>query len=137
MGQETTNSHALTKRTRFIYFVMAMWVLIGALAAYTGTALTSTAMYFGSLTTCVAAYVWGETRRESKKPTSRVPKSERERLVYVSSALWLALGAVAMFHDAIDLKGGSAFFGVLNGFVASYVVGKTYKGGDGETIIKS
>ncbi len=125
----------MTKRTKLIYFVISMWVATGSLAIHKGADLTSLAVYFGSLVACVASYVWGETKRESSKPTKKVPKSEREKVVYVSSLLWLFLGVYAIF-GGVDLKSCAAFFGSLNGFVVSFVVGETYKGSDGETILK-
>lgn len=129
-------SSTLSKRSKHIVLVVILWLVMGGLSVYTSTSLSSMGLYFSSLLVCVASYNWGETKRSSKKPTKKIPRSEREIMMYVTTGLWFGLGLVAIFYG-LELKACSAYFGPLNGFVASYIVGKTYKGGDGETILKS
>ncbi len=54
-----------SKRQRMVYFIIFIWIVFGVYGVKYGSDLSQLAIYFGSLTGFVGAYVWGETKRPS------------------------------------------------------------------------
>ena len=98
------------------------------LAIYFDSNLTDLAAYFLSLTGFVAAYIFGESVRKSKKTSIFLPgkTSKREAMSYIMIALWLIIGITVIIRQG-DLAGVSAYFASLTPFVGSYIIGETYK----------
>ena len=78
-----------SKRVKIIYSVILLWVFFGVLAAFYTTDWTQVSWYFASLTTYVGAYITSETLKKSDEPTTYLPKSKREMVVYISILMWL------------------------------------------------
>lgn len=123
-----------SKRECITYLVVFLWVAVGVLATYFDTNFTDLAAYFVSLTGFVAAYIFGETIRKSKKSSIFLSgtTSRREAMMYITIALWLIVGVWVIVKNA-DLMGMSAYFAALTPFVGSYIIGETYKQEDGSS----
>lgn len=123
-----------TKRECITYLVVFLWVAVGVLATYFDTNFTDLAAYFVSLTGFVAAYIFGETIRKSKKSSIFLSgtTSKREAMMYITIALWLIVGVWVIVKNA-DLMGMSAYFAALTPFVGSYIIGETYKQENGSS----
>ncbi len=123
-----------SKRECITYLVVFLWVAVGVLATYFDTNFTDLAAYFVSLTGFVAAYIFGETVRKSKKSSIFLlgATSRREAMMYITIALWLIVGVWVIVKNA-DLMGMSAYFAALTPFVGSYIIGETYKQEDGSS----
>jgi hypothetical protein len=123
-----------SKRECITYLVVFLWVAVGVLATYFDTNFTDLAAYFVSLTGFVAAYIFGETVRKSKKSSIFLSgtTSRREAMMYITIALWLIVGVWVIVKNA-DLMGMSAYFAALTPFVGSYIIGETYKQEDGSS----
>lgn len=123
-----------SKREYITYLVVFLWVAVGVLATYFDTNFTDLAAYFVSLTGFVAAYIFGETIRKSKKSSIFLSgtTSKREAMMYITIALWLIVGVWVIVKNA-DLMGMSAYFAALTPFVGSYIIGETYKQENGSS----
>lgn len=123
-----------SKREGITYLVVFLWVAVGVLATYFDTNFTDLAAYFVSLTGFVAAYIFGETIRKSKKSSIFLSgtTSKREAMMYITIALWLIVGVWVIVKNA-DLMGMSAYFAALTPFVGSYIIGETYKQENGSS----
>lgn len=117
-----------SKRECVTYLVVFLWVAVGILATYFDTSFTDLAAYFVSLTGFIAAYVFGESVRKSKKSSIFLSgsTSRREAMMYITVGLWLIVGVWVIVKNA-DLMGMSAYFAALTPFVGSYIIGETYK----------
>jgi hypothetical protein len=117
-----------SKRECVTYLVVFLWVAVGILATYFDTNFTDLAAYFVSLTGFVAAYIFGESVRTSKKSSIFLSgsTSRREAMMYITIGLWLIVGVWVIAKNA-DLMGMSAYFAALTPFVGSYIIGETYK----------
>lgn len=117
-----------SKRECVTYLVVFLWVAVGIVATYFDTSFTDLAAYFVSLTGFVAAYIFGESIRKSKKSSIFLSgaTSRREAMMYITIALWLIVGLWVIVRKA-DLMGMSAYFAALTPFVGSYIIGETYK----------
>lgn len=117
-----------SKRECITYLVVFLWVVLGVLATYFDTNFTDLAAYFISLTGFVAAYIFGESVRHSKKTSIFLSgkSSKRESMMYITIILWLIAGVWGIINRA-DLLGISAYFAALTPFVGSYIIGETYK----------
>lgn len=118
-----------SKRECLTYLVLFLWVGLGMLGVYYNVNFTDLAAYFVSLTGFVAAYIFGESVRKSKKTSIflRGETSRRETMMYIVIALWLIVGVFVIINNA-DLAGVSAYFAALTPFVGGYIIGETYKG---------
>lgn len=116
------------KREALIYIVVFLWIVMGLLAFWKEANLADLAVYFGSLTTYAATYVWAETKRPSNKSgiLKPGPSSRREVMIYVVVALWAIAGAGAIWFAA-NLEQLSVYFFSLTGFVTSWLAGEAYK----------
>ena len=116
------------KREALVYAVVALWVIMGVIAAWKQMSLEDLAMYFGSLTAYVATYIWAETRRPSLKTglLKKGPTSRREIMIYVVVGLWMIAGIAVMWFNS-DLSELSVYFASLTGFVAAWIAGERYK----------
>lgn len=123
-----------SKRECVTYLVVFLWIAVGILATYFNTNFTDLAAYFVSLTGFVAAYIFGETIRKSKKSSIFLSGtiSRREAMMYITIALWLIVGVWVIVKSA-DLMGMSAYFAALTPFVGSYIIGETYKQEDNQS----
>lgn len=116
------------KREALVYAVVALWVIMGVIAAWKQMSLEDLAMYFGSLTAYVATYIWAETKRPSLKTglLKKGPTSRREIMIYVVVGLWMIAGIAVMWFNS-DLSELSVYFASLTGFVAAWIAGERYK----------
>jgi cation transport ATPase len=119
-------SKYLSKRVRIIYVVILLWVLFGSLAAWKGVIWSELSWYFASLTTYVGAYIASETFKKSKRPTSKLPKSNRERITYTCMFIWAITGVYGVWTKT-DLTQLAAYFTALSGFIAIYVLGQYFR----------
>lgn len=117
-----------SKRECVTYLVVFLWVAVGIVAIYFNTNFTDLAAYFVSLTGFVAAYIFGESIRKSKKTSIFLtgPNSKREVMMYITIGLWLLVGVLVIVRKA-DLMGMGAYFAALTPFIGSYIIGETYK----------
>lgn len=117
-----------SKRECITYLVVFLWVVLGVLATYFDTNFTDLAAYFISLTGFVAAYIFGESVRQSNKTSIFLSgkSSKREAMMYITIVLWLIAGVWGIIN-MVDLLGISAYFAALTPFVGSYIIGETYK----------
>lgn len=117
-----------SKRECITYLVVFIWVVLGVLATYFDTNFTDLAAYFISLTGFVAAYIFGESVRQSNKTSIFLSgkSSKREAMMYITIVLWLIAGVWGIINR-VDLLGISAYFAALTPFVGSYIIGETYK----------
>ena len=116
------------KREALIYIIVLLWVTVGLFAFSKEASLSDLAVYFGSLTTYAATYIWAETKRPSSKRgiLKPGPSSRREIMIYVVVALWAIAGFGAIWFSA-DLKQLSVYFFALTGFVTSWLAGEAFK----------
>lgn len=117
-----------SKRECVTYLIVFLWVAVGIVATYFDTSFTDLAAYFVSLTGFIAAYIFSESVRKSKKTSIFLagPTSKREAMIYITVALWLIVGVWVIVRKA-DLMGMSAYFAALTPFIGSYIIGETYK----------
>lgn len=116
------------KREALIYIVVFLWIAAGLLAVWKEANLSDLAIYFGSLTTYAATYIWAETKRPSDKTgiLKPGPSSRREIMIYAVVVLWAIAGGGAIWFAA-DLKQLAVYFFSLTGFVTSWLAGEAYK----------
>jgi len=105
-----------------------MWVGLGILGTIYKTDFVQLASYFVSLTGFVGAYMYGESVRQSEDASifKAGKSSKREIVIYVTIALWLAIGVYTIVKQ-LDIVGMSAYFAALTPFVGSYIIGETLK----------
>lgn len=115
------------KREALVYITVFLWVIMGVIGAVKGADLKELAVYFGSLTTYVATYIWGESKRPSTKTsiTKKGPNSRRELMIYIVVAIWAVAGIFTILKNA-NLTDLSVYFVSLTGFVASWIAGEVY-----------
>lgn len=120
------------KREALIYIIVALWIGMGIMAFSKSANLSDLAVYFGSLTTYAATYIWAESKRPSKKTgiLKKGPSSRREIMIYAMVFIWAIAGGFAIWYAA-DLKELSVYFFSLTGFVTSWLAGEAYKPEDG------
>ena len=116
------------KREALIYIVVFLWITIGSFAFYKNTDLSKLAIYFGSLTSFVATYVWAESKRPSQKTgiLKPGPASRRELMIYVIVLIWATAGILTIWFDS-NLEQLSVYFFSLTGFITSWIAGEAYK----------
>ncbi len=117
-----------SKRECLTYIIILMWVGLGILGAIYKTDFVQLASYFVSLTGFVGAYMYGESVRQSEDASifKAGRSSKREIVIYVTIALWLAIGVYTIVKQ-LDIVGMSAYFAALTPFVGSYIIGETLK----------
>jgi hypothetical protein len=115
------------KREGLVYIIVLLWVIMGLLGAYKDASFTDLAVYFGSLTTYAATYIWGESKRPSGKSSlyKKGPSSRREIMIYVIVILWAIAGGAAIWFSA-NIGELALYFISLTGFVASWIAGEVY-----------
>lgn len=116
------------KREGLIYIIIALWIGVGIFAFIENANLSDLAVYFGSLTTYAATYIWAESKRPSVKSSflKKGPSSRREIIIYLMVFIWAIAGCFAIWYTA-DLKELSVYFFALTGFVTSWLAGEVYK----------
>lgn len=116
------------KREILIYVTVILWIVFGVATAFYPVTFSQMAVYFLSLTGFVSAYIWGESvRKSSSSSVFKIGRtSSREKMIYITIALWTILGGLGLISNAnfINL---SAYFGALTPFVSAYILGKAYK----------
>jgi len=117
-----------SKRECLTYIIILMWVGLGILGTIYKTDFVQLASYFVSLTGFVGAYMYGESVRQSEDASifKAGKSSKREIVIYVTIALWLAIGVYTIVKQ-LDIVGMSAYFAALTPFVGSYIIGETLK----------
>jgi hypothetical protein len=116
------------KREALIYIIVFLWVSLGIMAFWRGASLSDLAVYFGSLTTYAATYIWTESKRPSAKSgiLKPGPSSRREIMIYAMVFIWAIAGIFAIWFAA-NLEELSVYFFSLTGFVTSWLAGEVYK----------
>jgi len=115
------------KRYILSMVIVALWVVLGLLGIVFKTPFYNLSVYFLSLTGFVGAYLISE----GKKPTLATSifregkSSTREILIYVVTALWMALGSICIVLS-LDLLQASAYFGSLTPYISTYLLGVAY-----------
>lgn len=115
------------KREALVYTTVFLWVIMGVIGSLKGADLKEIAVYFGSLTTYVATYIWGESKRPSTKTSisKKGPSSRREIMIYTTVTIWAIAGIFTILKNA-NLTDLSVYFVSLTGFVASWIAGEVY-----------
>lgn len=126
-------SKYLSKRVKIIYLVILLWLLFGLLAAWKGATWSEVSWYFASLTTYVGTYIASETFKKSKQHTSKLPKSNRERITYTCIFVWAITGVYGIWTKT-DLTQLAAYFTALSGFIAIYVLGQYLRASDEDNV---
>ena len=116
------------KREALVYIVVFLWITMGIFAFWKGTDLEELSIYFGSLTTYVATYIWAESKRPSEKTGILKPglKSRREIMIYIIVFIWTVAGSLAIWFGS-DFTQLSVYFFSLTGFITSWIAGESYK----------
>lgn len=116
------------KREALIYIIVFLWISLGIMAFWKSASLSDLAVYFGSLTTYAATYIWTESKRPSTKSgiLKAGPSSRREMMIYAMVFIWAIAGIVAIWFAA-NLEELSVYFFSLTGFVTSWLAGEAYK----------
>lgn len=115
------------KRYVLSMVIVGLWVILGLLGIVFKTPFYNLSVYFLSLTGFVGAYLISE----GKKPTAATSifrqgkSSTREILIYVVTALWMALGTLCIV-TSLDLMQAAAYFGSLTPYISTYLLGVAY-----------
>lgn len=124
-----TNDIPLFEYKRFVLtiIIIILWICLGILGGVYAVHFYDLAVYFLSLTGFAGAYIISESKRPSILTSvfNKGGSSKREITIYITVALWLALGVVGILYG-FDLIEAAAYFSALTPYVSTYLIGSAY-----------